>query len=249
MKTNSIYEALGNVDDKLVAEAAVVRRKRPVAIIIAASAAALVLITGAAMVGNRNSTFSIGKDVAFNMELKKHGITIPEEYMPTEENMYHYGNVVDIGITELFDKFNAPLLINDNFSADIDTESPDIVPWTYSNLNTGLEVEVKGKPFIQVHSASVTFAYYLYDKNIDRNVYFWADYLTDNANDDYAIHDGVGGTQADYEVLRLRDGSSCFVGAGNAEFSFNGVKYSIDLGNGERTVELTKQVLADLDVL
>lgn len=249
MKTNSIYEAIGNVDDRLVTEAAAARRKRPVALIIAASAAALTLITGAVIVGNRNSTFSIGEDVAFNMELKKHGITIPEEYMPTAENKYSYSGVVDIGVEELFDKFNAPLLINENFSADIDTEAADIVPWTYSNLDTGVELEVKGKPFIDVNLGAVTFAYYLYDKNIDRNVYFWADYLTDNASDDYAIHDGVGGTQADYEVLRLRDGSSCYVGAGNAEFSFNGVKYSIDLGNGERTVELTKQVLADLDVL
>lgn len=48
MKTNSIYEALNNVDDKFVSEAAKVRGKRPVALVVTAAslAAALALAVG-----------------------------------------------------------------------------------------------------------------------------------------------------------------------------------------------------------
>lgn len=249
MKINSVYEAIGGVDDRFVSEAAAARKKRPMMLIVAAAAAALTLLVGAAVVSNNNSTFSIGKDPAFNMELKKYNITIPAEYMPTEENMYIYTGKVDIGVVELFEKFNAPMLINDKFSAEINPEAEGVVPWTYENLNTGEEYEVNGEPFIKVYLSSVDFTYYLYSKSLDRNISFYAFYLTQNASSDFGFHDGINADTPDIEVIKLRDGSGCVVGAGFAEFSYNGVIYRIALGSGEHTVEMTKQVLKDLEVL
>lgn len=247
-KLNTLFEAMNDIDDNIASNAIAARRRRPIALIVAAAAAMMLLVGFVS--ANRHGTFSLGTEHMFDYTLKKYDITIPDEYKPCEENMYNYAGVVDTGVVELFEKFNAPLLINQNFSADIDTEAADIVPWTYSNMNTGAEEEVKGVPFINVFSYYVDFAYYLYDKNIDRNINFWAMYLTADADDDFGVFDGVDSTAADNsELVKLNDGSDCFVGAGYAEFSYNGVKYSIDLGYGERTVDLTKQVLTDLGVL
>lgn len=253
MKINSIYDVIGSVDDKFVFEAAVVKKKRPVLLLIAAAAAALALIIGAASVDSDHSTFSIGKDVAFNIHLRKYNITIPEEYMATEENKYNYVGKVDMGVAELFEKFNAPLLITDKFSAEIDSDAEGVVPWTYKNLNTGEEYEVNDEPFIDISfvdigDVTVDFTYYLYSKTLDRNINFFAYYLTDKASGSEGIQDGIS-SSVPVEVITLRDGSKCAVAPGYACFSYNGVYYRFGLGKGEFTQEMTMQVLEDLDVL
>lgn len=253
MKINSVYEAIGGVDERFVSEAAAVRKKRPILLIIAAAAAALTLIVGAASVNSDHSTFSIGKDVAFNIHLRKYNITVPEEYMPTEEYKYQYTGKVDMGVAELFEKFNAPLLITDKFSAEIDPDAEGVVPWTYKNWNTGEEYEVNDEPFIDISfvdrgDVTVDFTYYLYSKTLDRNIGFFAYYLTDKASGSEGIQDGID-SRIPVEVITLRDGSKCAVAPGYACFSYNGVYYRFGLGEGEFTQEMTMQVLEDLEVL
>lgn len=229
MKINYIYDVMGGVDDKFVSEAAVVRKKRPVLLIIAVTAAALALLVGAAAVYDMNSEIDFENDFAFNMKLKKYNITIPEDYMPTKENKYHYSGKVDIGLEELFEKFNAPLLITDKFSEEVDAE----------NIAARIDVE----------RWKVTFDYYLYSKSLDMNIYFDALYLTENADSTHKFGgDSLWGFSS-YEVIKLRDGSDCAVCEGFADFSFNGVKYLFFIETDEPTIEMTMQVLEDLDIL
>lgn len=249
MKINSVYEAIGGVDEKFVSEAAAVRKKRPVLLIVVAAAAALALMVGAAEINNNNSTFSIGKDVAFNIQLKKYNITVPEEYTPTEERKYYYSGAVDIGVAELFEKFNALLLITDKFSAEVDPDSEDIEMKTFENLDSGEHGEYKTEPFIAVGKESVAFSYYIYSETLEKNISFYAYYLTDKAQEYIGHHDGIG-SSTPVEIITLRDGSKCAVGEGFAAFSYNGVIYRFAiLGEGERTMEMTMRVLEDLEVL
>lgn len=248
-KLNPLIEAMSSIDDVLVekAQSPVKKPIRMRVVVIAAAAAAMCLLVGFA-VANRHGEFKIGNKPAFEFNLSNFDITIPDEYMPCEENMYNYSGKVDIGVEELFEKFNAPLLINDNFSTDIDTD--DVEQWTYRNLNTGEEYDVREEPFIEVFRSDVTFQYYLYEKNLNRNVLFNALYLTEDCNPEFGVQSGVSSKIEEYEILTLNDGSKCFVAAGGAEFSYNGARYCFSLTNsGERSIELTKQVLNDLGVL
>lgn len=250
-KLNPLIEAMNSIDDVMIEKAQSPVKKpirmRVAVIAAAAAAAAMCLLVGFA-VANRHGEFSIGNKPAFEFNLANFDITIPDEYMPCEENKYNYCGKVDIGVEELFEKFNAPLLINDNFSTDIDTD--DVEKWTYSNVNTGEEYEVGSEPWIDVFRSDVTINYYLYDKNLNRNVRFDALYLTKECGAQFAVQSGVSSKIEEYEILTLNDGSKCFVGAGGAEFAYNGVRYCFNLTDtGERSIELTKQVLNDLGVL
>lgn len=248
-KLNPLIEAMSSIDDTLV-EKAQTPVKKPIRLrvaVIAAAAAAMCLLVGFA-VANRHGEFSIGNKPAFEYNLAKFDITIPDEYKPCDENMYNYMGKVDCGVEELFEIFNAPMLINDNFSTEIDTE--DVERWTYSNKTTGEEYEIGSEPWIDVFNSDVTFNYYLYDKNLNRNVLFEAIYLTKESGPDTSVRREVSGKNEDYEILTLNDGSKCYVDAGGADFAYNGVKYTVLLLNsGERSVELVKQVLDDLGVL
>lgn len=248
-KLNPLIEAMSNIDDALI-EKAQGTAKKPIrlkVLVIAAAAAAISVLVGFT-VAARHGEFRIGNKPAFEFNLAKFDITIPDKYKPCEENMYNYAGKVDIGVEELFQMFNAPLLINDNFSTDIDTD--DVEQWTYKNLNTGEEYDVGAEPWMNVFSDYVYFEYYLYDKNLQRNIHLSALYLTEDCSSEFGVHSGVSSKIEEYEILTLNDGSKCFVGAGGAEFAYNGVRYCFNLTNiGERSIELTKQVLDDLGVL
>ncbi len=248
-KLNPLIEAMSDIDDALVEKAQGTAKKpmRLKVLVIAAAAAAISVLVGFT-VATRHGEFSIGNKPAFEYNLSKFDITIPDEYKPCEENMYTYHGKVDVGVEELFEMFNAPLLINDNFSTEIDKEH--VEKWTYKNHNTGEEYEVSFEPWISVFNSNVEFSYYLYDKNLERNVLFEALYLTEQCGEEFQVRSGVSGKISGYEIITLNDGSKCFVHRSGADFAYNGVRYMMyPLNPDEPDIELTKQILKDLGVL
>lgn len=252
-KLNPLLEAMNGIDDAIIFEAAPAERKRPkyfkpMMIAAAAAAAAAMSLLVGFTVATRHGEFRIGNKPAFEFNLANFDITIPDEYKPCEENMYTYCGKVDVGVEELFEMFNAPLLINDNFSTEVDKEH--VEKWTYSNLNTGEEYEISFEPWIEVFNSDVEFHYYLYDKNLNRNVLFEALYLTEQCDPDFVVRSGVSDKIGGYEIITLNDGSKCFVNGSGADFAYNGVRYQMfTLNPDEPSIELTKQVLQDLGVL
>lgn len=116
-------------------------------------------------------------------------------------------------------------------------------------MDTREEYKVREETFIDVERSVVSFDYYLYSKSLDMNIYFNAFYLTKDADSKYGHHDALGYDFPPMEIIKLRDGSSCAVCEGFAEFSFNGVIYRFFLESDEPTMEMTMQVLEDLEVL
>lgn len=248
-KLNPLIEAMSDIDDALVekAQGAAKKPMRLKVLVIAAAAAAISVLVGFT-VATRHGEFSIGNKPAFEYNLSKFDITIPDEYKPCEENIYNYFGKVDVGVEELFEMFNAPLLINDNFSTEVDKEH--VEKWTYKNHNTGEEYEISFEPWIEVFNSNVEFNYYLYDKNLERNVLFEALYLTEQCGEEYQVRSGVSGKIDGYEIITLNDGSKCFVHSSGADFAYNGVRYEMyTLNPDEPSIELTKQILSDLGVL
>lgn len=250
---NPLLEAMNDIDDAIVSEAAPVERKRPkyfkpMMIAAAAAVAAAVSLLVGFTVATRQGEFRIGNKPAFEFNLAHFDLTIPDEYKPCEENMYTYRGKVDVGVEELFEMFNAPLLINDNFSTEVD--KAHVEKWTYSNLTTGEEYEISFEPWIEVFSSDVEFHYYLYDKNLNRNVLFEALYLTEQCGPEFAVRSGVSGKIDGYEIITLNDGSKCFVDGHGADFAYKGVRYQMfTLNPDEPSIDITKQVLQDLGVL
>ncbi len=221
-------------------------------LIIAAATVTVALLAGFT-VATRRGVFRIGNKPAFEYNLAEFDITIPDEYKPTEENYYRYeGKVEDVGIEELFEMFNAPLLINDNFSVEID--ETQVEKWHYHNETTGEEYSVSFEPFIEVFNGSVEFHYYLYDKNVGRNVLFEALYLTEQCGDAFQVRNGVSVNHDKnlYEIITLNDGSKCFVDRRGADFTYNGARYQMYTlypDERDRDIEITKQILRDLGVM
>ncbi len=257
MKTNSIYEALGNVDDKLVIEAAAARRKRPVALIVVAAAAAMLMIVGfSENVGNGQNTLVIGdNEAALSFDLRVKDIKIPEKYYSEvdwsdEPQPEFYGWQMEMSPSDLTAEFGLePLGIhNENFSEEIEFEPNHV--WDENGKLLGI---YNGEPQLYVNYNSVEFNYYLQSKSLGRNVHFEARYITD---DDYSSKGSIGiGEGSLYKIIKLNNRAECYVSPNNAIFSFDGVYYSIGIddytkeGGGEKSLDDMMQILRDLGVL
>ncbi len=240
-KINPIFEAIGNIDDEIAANAvkSAERRKhkKPLKIIlIAAAAAALALIvgfaSGAVSVSDHKFSFGIGNSAnrSFYFNLTSQEFTIPDEFMSKLEYGI-YQDYVETPPSELFKMFGITPLMNENFT-DSDSMKPRV-----DILYTDNDFQI------------IDFVYYLYDKSLDKDILFKAEYVSNIAN-----YTSESSYQFEKEnepnVITLKDGSLCLVTNYMAVFSYNGVRYELifDEPDNLTGVETVTQALIDLGV-
>lgn len=233
------------------------RKIRIKSLIIVAAAAVTVLagFTTAIVRGNHVFSFNRGnsKEQAFDLELKSRELTIPEEFKPQNGEPF-FSDSVDLTPRELFEKFGLTPPTNDNFT----------------------DVAYK-KPTVEVHSegdfTEVRFQYVLYNKAVDKNVFFTSQYFSNTENMTYHARTSLLPGEPS-EVITLKNGASCMVSASIAVFSYDGARwdllldydYPIPSDYGEMTEDeqmviigeiveampgkdAVKQVLADMNLL
>lgn len=244
-KLNPLYNALDGIDEDIAARVAV--RRKPLKKIVMTALVAAAMLSVGLLVGfaefnrgdGKNDLIIRGRDQPLYFDLYPQDLTIPEEYI-TESGIY-VGIETDTLPTELFAKFGITPLINDSFSEEIEIE-PELIEFgkrgEYVNWNGEPQLSVFENSFVEIN-------YYLYDKNIEKNIWFNARYnLDENAN----INSALGVKDNEYEIVVLNDNSWCLVCAGYSTFSYKGVKYTLRIDE-EISLDLTKQVLRDLKVL
>ncbi|MDE7397930.1 MAG: hypothetical protein K2N06_00225 [Oscillospiraceae bacterium] len=288
MKTNSIYEALNNVDDKFISEAAKAHGKRPMALMITAAslAAALALAVGirnlSGTMGNyispadspvnqsgasyvapgfgeskllwiydsfnnrkgeftsdayeaqglgksemslpndsaddQNGEFTLDADGNFWFNVYPHDIVIPDSFKLDETGELRWFRDLEMSPADLFAEFGVSPLMNDNFT------------------NSG------GEPSVMVSQSTIDFFYTLYNKNINKNVYFDVSYHTHDIGGAYIIGDN--------KVISMKDGHGGIVEQNRAFFAYDGVMYVVSVcGTLGDENDYIMDVLADLGVL
>ena len=260
MKTNSIYEALNNVDDKFVSEAAKVRGKRPIALMITAAslAATLALAVGirswGGIIGNHispsdvsvkqggasyeapgfgeskmslpndsaddtNSELTLDADGNYRLNVYPHDIVIPDSFKLDETEEHRWFRDLEMSPADLFAEFGVSPLMNDNFT------------------------DAGGKPSVMVTHGTINFFYTIYNKNINKNVYFDVSYHTHDIGGAYVTFD-------DSKVIYMKDGHGGIVEQNRAFFAYDGVEYivTVPVALGDENDYIT-DVLTDLGVL
>ncbi len=236
---NPIFEALSNVDERHipVSKAKKHSKKLKIALISAAAAAALAvtLLAGSVRVGTGVHKFIIcddGSESEIVVELTPYELTIPEEVsLPLSIDDPYYGGKTD-NAREMFDKLGVEPFMNENFDYSGDYATFDI--WQLGNPSLGI--------------FEITLNYWLFDKNLGKDVYFNADYVSDpkHCNLEVSI---VGPDDKTYEILTLNDGSQCVVTSSQAGFAYNGIMFRFRLDKETSNINDVKQVLTDLGVL
>lgn len=260
-KINPIFEALSDVDERHVP---FTQEKRPakklkIALVVAAAAAVALLagFTTAVVKGKHVFSFNKGNSIEqeFNLDLKSRELTVPDEFKPQNGEAIFYDSV-DLTPRELFEKFGITPPMNDNFS-DVSDEKPTV--------EVGIVDEF----------TDVKLQYVLYNKAVDKNVHFTAQYYSNAENMTLTARYGLLPGEPS-EVVTLNNGASCMVTACRAVFSYDGARYELFLPDdyeveiprnyGEMTedeqrkiiaelieampgIEAVKQVLADMELL
>lgn len=264
-KLNTLFEAMNDIDDNIVANAVKTRKKRPIALIVAAAAAVSILaLTGYA---DKNDEYRPeGKDVmieysdgsVFGFDLSTFDIAIPDQYKPdsTSSNLIKMSDCTTkaTGVlpSELFEAFGLTMLTSDNFiefSENFELETLN----RYDYINDAIIKEF-GPPVYVYGSDGIEFWYHLYDKNTQRLVSIQAHYCT---TENYSCTVDDGETCKYKQILTLKDGSKCRVTENNATFAYEGVVYQIDMWCPEYGVDWNykddfiklKQVIKDLGIL
>lgn len=266
-KLNPLLDAMNDIDDVIVSEAAPTERRRPryfKPMMIAAAAAVAAATVLFAFTGFEESYKGDGKNKleihyqgktvrSFYFNLKTWDIAVPEEYRIINEggNPILFKRMYGMLPSELFEQFGVSPLMNDNF-----TENTDFKPrydvYGYDDNGELVVVETDyGYPILEIFNDEICFDYRLYDKKRQKNIGLIATYVV---SDDYSSGGSIGvDDDSAYEIIKLKDGSKCYVDEMGAEFSFDGVlyrliSYDVDEDFDELSVELTKQILKDLGV-
>lgn len=252
MKTNSIYEALNNVDDKFVSEAAKVRGKRPVALMITTASLAAAL---ALAIGIRNFGGAIGNYISPADSAKQNGAsyqaadfvkfnppsyTIPAEFSLDVDEEFKEFNHLDMLPTELFAKLGYTPLMNESFTDEID--------FTQVRIDSGEGAAEYGKPNLRVEPDSLDFDYVLRDNVIGENVHFFVTIQNDKEAYINAVNSILN--LAERKKITLNDGSNCVIlDEGFAMFSYNSTIYKMSIEKISPKSGELEQVLRDLGVL
>lgn len=236
---NPIFEALSGVDERHIPVTQTKKhsKKLKIALIAAAAAAALALslIVGFVEVGTGVHTISYsvgGEEIEIVLELTPYELKIPEEVpLPLSVDDPYYGDKTDTA-RELFDKFGIEPFMNENFELSGNYATFDI--WQLGNPGLGL--------------LEITLNYWLFDKNLGKDVYFEASYFSDPKHCS-SVRDFGSQDDETYEILTLNDGSQCIVTDTAASFAYNGIKFDVSSFDRSTDIDYMKQVLADLGVL
>lgn len=237
---NPILKALDDIDENIAAEAVgstKKKMKKPLKIIlIAAAAASLALVvgfaSGAVGGGDHKLNFGVGDSVnrSFYFNLTSQEFTIPEEFTSQLTEGLYRGDV-DTPLSELFRMFGITPLMNENFT------DPDGRKTKVRILDDGMMPR------------TVDFTYCLHDKNLDKDIWFKASYVSDIENfsseGTYHFDD-----DAKPDLITLNDGSLCLVTNKMAVFSYNGVRFELIIEDTDvpSSADIVKQVLKDLKV-
>lgn len=283
MSDLDLLKNINDIDDDLVCEAENWKprkaRRLKIAVIAAAAAlgGALLAVSGTAAI-NRSSEDSYVQavdhpfyleleektdtatveylvecgDYKFYLDVKSRGMTIPEEYRTVDKRGRPWYNERMRGMlpSELFAQFGVSPLLNDNFSEIVEFEPNHIYVERPNRVHELVDVDY-GDPVLTIDDSRVIFAYRLYNKTTQRNITLEATYVTD---DDYSCLWGIGADEDSvYEIVKLNDGSMCYLDMGLAIFSYDGVQYYLNMhdtdeNNDELSLELTKQTLEALGV-
>lgn len=253
MKNNKLLNAIGTVDNRHIradefsgiAKLADIgsankskSKKLRVVLIAAAAAAVLAMCVGFSRLGDPRYSFKAGDGTGFYFEVKlKNDIIIPDEYRNTDMTDPAIAEKLP---SELFREFNVDLLINDNFSEEL-----DFTPVKISNAN-GEFIEMRdiNHPRVAASGNMVVFEYRLYSKKLDKVVSVRAEVFCNSHFQSYGMEIDAD----EYEYITLKDGSDCYVDNSGAVFAHDGVKYSIGFED-KVGFDAVKQVLRDLGVL
>lgn len=209
---------------------------RKTLIITAAAVTVLAGFTTAVVKGNHVFSFKKGnsKEQAFDLDLKSRALTIPEEFKPQNDGHF-FSDSVDMTPRELFERFGITPPINDNFTDVADK-----------------------KPTVEIHTqddfTDVEFKYVLYNKAVDKNVYFETRYYSNTEK--MTLHSHLGLLPGEpSEIVTLNNGASCMVSASGAVFSHDGASWEffmhyddsmIPRDYGELTEDEQRKIIAEI---
>lgn len=255
MKNNRIFNALSGLDDSHfrmeefesisnIGGSSIVKRRNFKRIAIVSAVAAAVLSVGLLVgfsndvVGNKNYVYEVydGSKMYYDIHLKDES-TIPEKYIDNEAYLKDEGWIdVDEKPSELFAEFGLQPLTSKNFTEDFE--------FTYTSddflFNTG-------NPTVRAGFRRADFVYPLYDNVIGDTVLFSAQYFF---GDEDVYHSVGNGIKTEYEWVKLKDGTKCYVCDTIAMFSYDGAMYTASFYNNKLDgIENIKQILVDLGLL
>lgn len=264
-KQNQLFEAIGSIDDDIAANAIKAaeksKRKRPLritAVAAASLAAALALAVGIRNLGgiignyispadapvkqggvsyeasgfgkseaslpndsadNPNSEFTLDAEPPkYRLNVYPQNIIIPDSFKPDETEEYRRFRDLKMSPTDLFAEFGVSPLMNDNF-----TDS--------------------GEPSVTVTQVSIEFDYNLYNKNINKNVFFHTIYHTTDIG-------GAYGDIGDGKVMDMKDGNIVIISQNTATFAYDGVMYTVSVcGTLDDGNDYIMEVITDLGIL
>lgn len=251
IKSNSIFEAMGNIDDEIAANAvksAERSKRKPLKLVIFGAVAAAVLsLVGFTTAEFVKNTIIIEGAGQVKLDLYKQDITIvPREELPSEK----YTLSIDMPTDELFGKFGVSPLMNNNFSYDV-TPSKQ---WYTSDGNNSTPIPIDiSLPRVWYEEECVVFVYCLYDKNLDKNIRMHALYpIVDDVDISYIIEKNGDYIFGEHEVIKLNDGSDCHLSNYHgARFAHDGVLYFFysDENYSDFDMETQKQIISDFGLL
>lgn len=247
-KVNPVFEAIGNIDDNIAANAieAALHKRKPIKLIIIGAVAAAALIVMGCSAAVRSSLMLDEKAV---MEFNYYPLT--EAHILTVDELKELGTVTDgkyygsgtYALTalpsDLFARFNiAPLMNSELFS------------------------EEKSEMNVKASSIQTILEYTLTDKESGKPINFKIQFHTEGEGSFNLGYGVIGGGKATdafnhYEFITLADGSQAFVAdrylhgynfyRSEAVFCYNGIGYRIDAQNVD--INEMKQILANLGAM
>lgn len=248
-KQEQLFEAIGNIGDD-IAENAVKnteqrRRRIPLKITIIAAAAVLSLLVGFAAKNDNFGVMFYGNNTAqrgFTTTLTDQQYTIPAELEPLRSETGTFHCFVEMLPGELYEKFGLTMLTSDNFA-----ETKDVK----MRRSIGSGEEHTWEPQIYGNESWMNIDYFLYDKNLGKNVWIKGHYNTNVESLHGSARFGLADLNSD--IVKLVDGSLAMVCDRSAAFCLDGVYYTIDfddyMNESIATIDNMKQVLDDLGIL
>lgn len=241
-KINPIFEAIGNINDDIAANAieATQQKQRPIKLVIIAAAAAAALIIMGCSVATRSSLmFNSKAAIEFNYypQTQSHILSTDElNSLGASENNGSY--LLNILPSEIFDLYNiSPLMNYGKFSEEKS------------------EITVRGSSTQAILNYSIT------DKETSGTITVEVQFDTDGRSSFGADYISLDGNAADMfgnsEFITLSDGSRAFVSdrylhgyeyyTAQAVFCYNGIGYKIYALNTD--INGMKQILANLGAM
>lgn len=256
-KQNKLFEAIGNIDDDIAANAikAAQQRKRKKPLTLAAIAAAAAILTVIAGAAAKNDRFRVTfytnntSERGFTATLTDQQYTIPDEFEPLRQRDGSLFCFVDMLPSELYGKLGLTMLTSENFTETMDVKMQRAI---HSDDYHDSDKYHTWEPKIHGDELCIELQYCLYDKNVGANVWFSGTYIADNER---YIMQGANFGLADEnaDIVPLNDGSLAMVSDTTAAFCLDGVYYTLDFDDYKNesvaNIDNMKQVLADLMIV